>query len=428
MNALFKKLNNSTLFKSSIIYSFFGILNSVGPFILLPVLSHRLSTVEYGYIAMFSVLISFITPIMGLGINTSLPRFFYTLENKEFNELLSICLYFVLITLVPILCISYVLRELIYQFTSLNYYRIAFALVISACQFIHTLCLYYWQVKQKPIAYGLFQLCYILLNLSLSLYFVLLKNYQSDGRIYGWLISALVMSMLSVFILFRKNHLVLSFPKAIFNQALKFSSPLIFHNLGGFFLNIIDRVIINRIIGLDGAGIYAIAFQIGSIFNVFLSACNTAYTPWLFSTLNSSNDINLKRKIVGLTYVSFIAILGFVIIFSVGSSILFPYFVGDSFAESKTLLPIIFLGFGFGGMYFLVANFIFYAQKTARIARNTILLGFLNCGICYLFISNFGLRGAAIAMCLANFILFLSNWFISNSVYKMPWKSPLIKM
>ncbi|MHA8087415.1 lipopolysaccharide biosynthesis protein [Aquirufa sp. Wall-65K1] len=427
MNALLGKLTNSTLFKSSLIYSFFGILNAVGPFILLPVLSHHLSTEEYGYIAMFSVLISFITPIMGLGINTSLPRFFYSLENKEFIELISICLYFVLITLVPILCISYILREFIYQFTSLSYYRIAFALVISACQFIHSLCLYYWQVKQKPIAYGLFQLGYILLNLSLSLYFVLLKNYQSDGRIYGWLLSALTMSLIAVIILLRQNLLVFSFPKAIFQQALSFSSPLIFHNLGGFFLNIIDRVIINRIIGLDGAGIYAIAYQIGSIFNVFLSACNTAYTPWLFSTLNSNKDTLVKRKIVGLTYVSFIAILVFVIIFSVCATFLFPYFVGNSFAESKTLLPIIFLGFGLGGMYLLVANFIFYAQKTALIAQNTILLGFLNCGICYLFISNFGLKGAAIAMCVANFILFLSNWFISNSVYKMPWKSPLLK-
>ncbi len=377
---------------------------------------------------MFSVLISFVTPIMGLGINTSLPRFFYILENKEFVELISICLYFVLITVLPILCISYVFRQLIFQFTSLSYYRIAFALVISACQFIHTLCLYYWQVKQKPIAYGLFQLCYILLNLFLSLYFVLLKNYQSDGRIYGWLISALIMSLLSVIILWRKNLLVLSFTKAIFNQALKFSSPLVFHNMGGFFLNIIDRVIINRIIGLDGAGIYAIAYQIGSVFNVFLTACNTAYSPWLFSTLNSISDVNQKRKIVGLTYISFIAIIVCVIFFIVGANVLFPYFVGDSYSASKTLLPIIFMGFGFGGMYFLVANFIIYAKKTFLIARNTILLGFVNCGICYVFISNFGLQGAAISMCIANFIMFISNWLISNSVYKMPWKSPLIKI
>lgn len=428
MNTLLKRLSNSTLFRSSIIYSFFSILNAIGPFILLPVLSRHLSTDEYGYIAMFSVLISFFTPLMGLGINTSLPRFFYTLNEKEFIELLSVCLYFVILSLVPILLLSYFFRELIHQLTSLTYYKIALALLVSACQFIHTLCLFYWQVKQKPISYGLFQLGYILLNLSLSLYFVLGENYKSDGRIYGWLISALAMSIFCVIILLHKKLLVFSFNQILFNKALKFSSPLILHNIGGFFLNIFDRVIINRIVGLDGAGLYAVAFQVASVFNVFLSACNTAYTPWLYSKLNSNTDICVKRKIVGLTYVSFGIILIFVLLFSIGAIYLFPYFVGSSFYKSQGLLPIMFLGFGFSGMYLLVANFIFFAQKTALIARNTIILGCINCVICYIFISNFGLKGAAISMCIANLLLFLSNWIISNKVFAMPWKYPMIRL
>lgn len=187
-------------------------------------------------------------------------------------------------------------------------------------------------------------------------------------------------------------------------------------------------MIINRVIGLDGAGIYAVAFQVASVFNIFLSACNTAYTPWLYSKLNSNTDIYEKRKIVGLTYISFGMILIFVLLFSLATIYLFPYFIGSSFHKSQNLMPIMFLGFGFGGMYFLVANFIFFAQRTAIIARNTILLGCVNCVICYIFVSNFGLEGAAISMCIANFILFLTNWVISNKVFTMPWKSPMIKI
>jgi O-antigen/teichoic acid export membrane protein len=85
------------------------------------------------------------------------------------------------------------------------------------------------------------------------------------------------------------------------------------------------------------------------------------------------------------------------------------------------IAPLIALAYSFLGMYKLVTLYIFYMKKTGILSSFTIINGGLNIILNYVFISMFGIMGAAYATILSMFIIFFIAFIISNRVYPMPW-------
>ena len=59
----------SSLFQSAFIYTLTRAINSAIPFFLMPVLTRYLTPVDYGIVAMFGVLLSFVASFTGLSIH-----------------------------------------------------------------------------------------------------------------------------------------------------------------------------------------------------------------------------------------------------------------------------------------------------------------------------------------------------------------------
>lgn len=57
-----KRLIHSSLFRSAGIYTITQMINSAIPFLLMPVLTRYLTPTDYGIVAMFGVLLSFVAP------------------------------------------------------------------------------------------------------------------------------------------------------------------------------------------------------------------------------------------------------------------------------------------------------------------------------------------------------------------------------
>lgn len=426
---MFKSLlRGSTLFSSTISYSFFSILNSAGPFFLIPFLTGVLTKEGYGIVAMFSLLITFISPFIGLSLNGAFTKFYFSLSENNFKKLVYNCLLVFGVSLITLLLGIFLFRRLITELTSIPYEWVFAAVLVSAFQFLQLTSLLLWQVHNKAFRYGIFQLSYTLLNLGLSIALILCFNFNWQGRLLGWVLAAFIMAVFSIINLYREGFLQSVFDKELIQKALKFSIPLIPHSIGGILIGLSDRFIVNKIEGLESTAIYSVAFQLSSMFNILMTAFNTAYTPWLFKKLNESDENSeSKKKIVGLTYISFLVIIVGVIVLGIVLDLLFSYIIGKEFAEAKQYLFILLIGFGFNGMYLMVTNYTFYAQKTSRLASNTILIGLINLPICYFLTKNYGLVGASYATCIAYFLMFVSNCYISITVFPMPWRRPIFR-
>jgi len=220
--------------------------------------------------------------------------------------------------------------------------------------------------------------------------------------------------------LYKNNSIHFDFKIIDFKNALSFGLPLIPHAIGGILFTSIDRFFLTNLIGLEQTGNYSVAYQIGAIISLITISFNSAYVPWLFDKLNRS-DFEIKKRIVTFTYIYFALLILGAIFLLLFFPIIVSRFVGKGFLNINTYSTFIVFGFVFQGMYFMVTNYIIYAQKTYIQAIITISIGLVKLPITYFGILWLGAIGASISYCLTFFLFFIATWILSSRVYKMPW-------
>lgn len=405
------------------IYLVSNILNAVIPFILLPILTRYLNPSEYGEVAMFQTLLGALGAFTGTVFVGSAERKYYdpNLDREVLAEFIGSCIQLILIFSILIFSILFIFQNQFSEWLSLKPSYIMFAVITAACAAIISIRLGQWQVQKLAIKFGILQTAQSLLNMLLSLLFVVVMLKGAQGRIDAQIITALIFLLISV-VLLNKDQLLKIFiwRKDYIREALKFGVPLIPHVAGGFLLTTVDRFVINKEIGLSEAGIYMVAVQLTAAIGIVFDAINKAYVPWLFEKLTEDN-LQQKQKIVKLTYVWFsVIVTGVVLAFFIGSPIV-VFIAGEQYAEAGKVVGWLALGQGFQGMYLMVTNYIFYSKKTGLLSFASISSGILNLVLLIVLVRVFGLEGAAIAFATSMGIRFLITWWIANKRHPMPW-------
>ena len=80
------------LLKNSFIYILGDVLNKAVPFFMLPILTRYLTPEDYGIIATFTVLVSFLMVFTGLSIHGSISVNFFKMEKEELKIFIGNCL------------------------------------------------------------------------------------------------------------------------------------------------------------------------------------------------------------------------------------------------------------------------------------------------------------------------------------------------
>ncbi|KOE84884.1 polysaccharide biosynthesis protein [Vibrio alginolyticus] len=412
-----------TLVKNSTIYLLSNIINAVIPFLLLPVLTRYLTPSEYGQVAMFQMLVSGLAAFVGLNAVGAANRKFYDSDCsptllREFN---GICFQILIVSTGVLFLIGFLFTDILVYFLSIPSYWIYAALMFSASSFVVSLRLGQWQIRGEAFRYGVLQISNSLLNMLLSLLFVVSLKYGSQGRVDGQVIAIVLCAIAATVSLYKDKliKLLVLRPEAI-KFALNFGVPLIPHIFGFFLLSSVDRFVINQKLGLSDAGIYMVAVQISLAFNIVFDAINKAFVPWLFEILKRDQWYE-KVKVVRATYIYFILIIVVSPLPFIFGPWLLVLIAGEEYRDAGKVIGWLCLGQIFGGMYLMVTNYIFYAKKTMQLSLVTISSGLLNVGLLFLLIESFGLQGAAMAFVLSKLIQFLGTWFLAAQVVTMPW-------
>ena len=278
-----------------------------------------------------------------------------------------------------------------------------------------------WQIRSQAKWFGILQVSSSLVNMLLSLLFVIVLTQGAQGRIDAQVITGILAAIVAVIWLYKDKLLQIKIwkPQQI-KEALSFGIPLIPHHVGFFLISAVDRFVINQNFGLSEAGIYMVAVQLSSAMAIVFDAINKAYVPWLFERLKR-DEYEEKKQIVIYTYLFFItALLTAGLVFIIG-----PFFIsliiGDKYIEAGKIIGLLCLGQAFGGMYLMVTNYLFFVRKTGFLAMVTIGVGGINFMLLYFLVPVFGLKGAAFSFLLAKIIQFLFTWLLSIKFIKMPW-------
>jgi len=415
-----KNLIRSSLIQSAGIYTTTTMINSAIPFLLIPVLTRYMSPSDYGIVAMFGVLVSFISPFTGLSIHGAVARQYYEREQVHMPTYITNCLLILLVSSALTSVIFFISSKPISKLSAFPESWMWIVIAVSIAGFINSIVLVLWQVQIKPYDFGRYQIAQTILNIGLSVWLVVGLGMAWQGRIQGQFIAAVVFACIGLIVLKKNGWIKFRFNKEYIKNALRFGVPLIPHAIGGVMMTMTDRFFITNMVGLSATGLYSVGYAFGRIIGFVEQSFNQAYIPWLYERLKR-NDDNVKIKVVKVTYVYFFFILLLALSLSLMAPWFLSFFVGKRFAGAHVFVFWIAMGYAFSGMYKMVVNYIFYVEKTYILAWITFFCASLNIPFNYMFIKMNGSVGASQAACLTFFLSFILTWILSSRLYKMPW-------
>lgn len=175
--------------------------------------------------------------------------------------------------------------------------------------------------------------------------------------------------------------------------ALSFNLPLIPHYLSLYFLGHFDRILIAGYLGDEAAGLYTLAYQLGSIATVVWAAINASLIPYTYEKCREGQFGDLNATTVALLAAN--AVLCFCI------ALLAPEIMGilapSSYAGSVVLVPPIIAGVFCSSLYFIFSNVIYFYKKPKYVMVASCISAVVNVALNVLLLERFGVAVAAYA-------------------------------
>ena len=188
--------------------------------------------------------------------------------------------------------------------------------------------------------------------------------------------------------------------------ALLFNLPLIPHYLSTYVLHNIDRIMIQKMVGIVQAGIYSVAYSAGMMMNIVSSSLVNALTPWYYGKLENNNIGDVKRVFFPLMLCTCGLIFLFMLLAPEALMILAP----SEYYEAVYIIPPLSASVIFALMYsfFSIPEFYFDANKFSMFASMGAAI--INLVLNFFFIHMFGYLAAG-------FTTLVSHMFMAGAHY-----------
>lgn len=405
-------MKNSFL-SASIIYFIGNILLKGIAFFTLPIFSRIMLPEDFGQYSLYTASLGILSIFMGLQINGTVNISFRNKSIERFESYVSN------ITLVPLmgLFIGLLLLLLLPNFIDLiQVPSFSFGIMMMIQTFFSIVTSIYQSelvIKSQPKKHFIFSIIATLVNVFLSLSFVLmLKNHTYFARVIsGVLSNALIGLYVLIKYLPRINTELL---KSDWIDGLKLSLPLIFHNLSNQLLNVADRYMIAYWSNAEDVAIYSFTYTLGSIMDMIWLSINNAWIPWYFSQLKDNN----KRLIKLYCKQYIIFFIWLTCCFLLITPELIYLMGGKQYIYGIYIIPLIVLGYFFVFLYSFFVNYQFYLKKTTLIPIATTSAAIINILLNKLLIPQFGIMGAALTTVVSYFLMLVFHCFMTRYVLK----------
>lgn len=409
-----------SLFQNAAIYTASNLLNAAIPFVLLPILTRVLPPAGYGVIGMFQASLGVLSAFTGLSVNGAVGVRYVDRDSIDFPGYVYSCLWILALSTLATFLVVAGLHAPLAALSSVPAFWLLMAVLVSGCNFLIQIRMNIWLMSGSARAYGTFQVLLSALNMGISLLLVLYLKQGHEGRLWGQSLAVIGFAVLAVVSLVRGGWLAPRLDRGHLRHALHFGVPLIPHIIGGLLLGFADRFVINQKLGLEQAGIYLVAVQLGAGMAIVAESFNNSFVPWLFRTLKEGDPAQ-KLVVVRGTWLYFLAALGAAGLVALLAGPVLSLVAGTRYLPAAGALSLLALGQAFSGMYLMVTNYIFYSGKTRPLALVTALAGGLGLTLTWHLVPLMGIAGAGFSFAVAMLFRFLGTWFLAQRACPMPW-------
>lgn len=401
------------------------IILGLTPLLTLPVLTGSFTPEWYGVWAQITTTISFIAPLVGLGFDTGVIRYFATGfdEKDRVRDFYSMAAFIFLVSLVLVVLAGVAARGfsiLMFSEGSLGSYAIL-AFVWVMAQGLYNYVISFFRVTRNMRTYAMFDMSNGLMG-ALIMVVVPLKLHS-----VAWMVSALILNqtffvLVFLFLIYRNiGFQGLSF--ANIGQYLKYGLPLVPNSLFLWLVNSSGRYFLTHFKGLGEVGVYSAGYTIANIMTLFFMPISIVLFPvisklWgegkrneVAANITRANRWYLVLAVPGAFGLSYLAKP----IVSLLSS--------KAFSGGAEIIFILTLANLFYGIYQINLYGALLLEKNLKLTGFFAMAGILNLVLNFALVPMFGLQGAALAMLCSFFFLAaaVARWAKSVIRFHFDW-------
>jgi O-antigen/teichoic acid export membrane protein len=275
--------------------------------------------------------------------------------------------------------------------------------------------------EQKVFPRSVFVVMQTIIGALVSLFCIVVLNMDWQGRLLGIIIASLAAGIVGYCIVkgsVKESPTMIQ--KDFIQDALRFGLPFVPYLVCGQIIIGVDRFFINTMKSVSDTGIYTVGFQMGLVISLVTSAFCTVWLPYFYRLL-SENREKSKVKIVKLTYLSSLLIVGVALIWGIVAPYVVNILFRKEYFEASGYIIWIALAYAFQGIYSIITGYILYVQKTYLLPIIFFVVTIVKIVSTYILILINGVIGAAQATFITYLLCLSITWFVSAKIYKMPW-------
>lgn len=203
----------------------------------------------------------------------------------------------------------------------------------------------------------------------------------------------------------------------IFNDAMRYSLPMVPLNFASWIQDRIDKVFLNRMVSLNAVGLYSAGVSIATQYSFISRPITNTLTPEISKRLDA-NDPNIQNDIKDLFMFFFQVSIFFYFAISLLSKEVVKLLLNVRFYECYHIIPIFLLSIVFAELTGIFNLKFIYRNKTiwfpVILSLSTVLNIFLN----LLLIPNYDIYGAALAKTMTAFCGLCLAYYISQKLHR----------
>ena len=408
---------------NALIYGFFGLLQKGLGFFLLPVYASLLDVEQLGIISTCTAVIAFLVIFVGLSLRGSTAYHYYKFkdDNPEYvKRFFGTNFSFILLFTIFGLCLLFLTKSWVLDVLFKNIPFKPYVLLALTSVLLQPIYLFYQSIlkaKHQAKKASLLDFLFFSAMASITIVLIVFFKFGAEGALIANAIASLLVFVISVVGI--RKEIVLCLDRAILRTSLKYSLPILPHNLSGWTMNMVDKLLLNNLNSLSAVALFDVGAQIGKVVNLISLGVNSAYSPWFFEQVKNNPDsktliANVTNKIILLYAVVAVSV-------SWISPEVLEIISRPEYHESWKVVPFIATAFVINGFYFTYSN-VFFLEKTKYLPFLTITGAVTNLGLNFFLIPKYGIFGAAYSSLLTKILFAFLTYFICQRLLAIPYK------
>lgn len=279
------------VFSHTWIYGAGIIIARAGGILLLPLYWLKLSPADFGIIGLSQALILFLSPVLALGLHDAVQRLFHEWSTTERPKHLgAIWLTSNVIGLMVCGLLTFAGPYLFDRLLAQVPFK-PFLLIVIWTAFATNLSMIPFAVmraQEESRRYATITILMFLSQATVTVYLVLVAQLGPAGYLAGALANATGWGL--YFIFYMAGKIRWSVRLAFLREPLHYSLPIVPAALLEGMSQVLDRFFLDKFVGLHQIGLYSLANQFGSGFNVFNQITKNSWFPFVYRVVIERKD------------------------------------------------------------------------------------------------------------------------------------------